>query len=350
MFHSSSSSSDSAPPSSVASRRAAAPATSPGAKARGLFSIPELRNPSDFVRSASDAMRRCDELRSSLSASRSSNLSSRKEARDVLFRLDGISRVVCNVIDAAELARSVCESEKWRDAAHRAPSVLADYISQLNGDRVLYESLLAVDDWYGTTSAEDSGLTEEEVRFVKLLRAEFERDGIHLPENERENVRKLQNQVTELESLFNSNLVNASNGSRKKFWADASAVLDVLPSHVLQAYGIDTDATVDSDEDGGKQQVQLSSGDVPILQSLLKYSADPGLRKQVHYECNTSVPENLEVLDALVARRRELAVALGYESYAQRFLADKMAGNQGEYSTRAVELASDVMSQISHTS
>jgi len=319
---------------------------------RGLFSIPELRRPSDFLSLAAEAVSECDRLRSSLSSSRA-DIATAAQARDLLRNLDGISKTVCNVIDAAELARSVCANKEWRESAHRAFSVLADYIAQLNGDRALYDALIRVRTYYYSQSGGDdddddessSLLSEEEARFVNLLQAEFERDGIHLSDGDRERVRAIQNQVTELEGMFTNNLV--TKGGRKTFWADARAVQDVLPEHVLTAYGMDPTKTrsqspslSSASAGGGKEQMELI-GDVQVLQSLLKYSPDPDLRRQVYVESTTLVPDNLAVLDALVDRRRELASALGYESYAQRFLLDKMAGSQ--------QVVSDFLSRLRKT-
>jgi intermediate peptidase len=45
-------------------------------------------------------------------------------------------------------------------------------------------------------------------------------------------------------------------------------------------------------------------------------------------ETMTACPENLQVLEALVRMRHEVSTSLGFESYADRFLRDKMAGNQ----------------------
>lgn len=42
-------------------------------------------------------------------------------------------------------------------------------------------------------------------------------------------------------------------------------------------------------------------------------------------ETMTSCPENLDVLDAMIDARHELATTLGFESYSHRFLQDKMA-------------------------
>lgn len=268
---------------------------------RGLFSIPELVYPGDFVKLASKAIEECDDLRFEVS-------SGSDNPRYTLFQLDAISRTVCNVIDAAELARSTHASVEWREAAQRAFVILQDYIAQLNGDPTLYEALLT------TKSALDT-LTEEEQRFLSLLQAEFERDGIHLPELEREQARQIQNQLTELETLFSRNIVS----SKKEFWADADLVQDIIPQHVLQSYfGLG--------QLQGKE-IRLCNSSTQVLQTLLKYSASPALRKQVFMESTTSVPENLLVLEALMNARQELANLLGFPSYAHRFLKNQMAGS-----------------------
>lgn len=296
------------------------------ADAPGLFSVPGLNHPGDFLRLAKRAMHESDDLRSA--GGGSSHVASRSEAVDTLYRLDQISKTVCNVIDAAELCRSAHASPEWREAAHQAFAVLQDYIGSLNADQDLYRSLASVaagggvgqdgvwdggggGGWYGS-------LTEEEKRFCFLLKREFELDGIHLPADEREFVRELHNRVTTLETLFTSNITN----SQKTFWVDAGLVESVLPRHVLQANG----AVYSSDVDGGGngRRVQLTA-DTPITHSLTSYAPDGNVREQVYMETMTSCSENLEVLDALIDARHQLARSLGFESYSHRFLQDKMA-------------------------
>jgi intermediate peptidase len=253
------------------------------------------------------AIHECDQLRSEVS-------SSQNNPRHTLFQLDAISRTVCNVIDAAELARSTHASAEWRDAAQRAFVVLQDYIAQLNGDFALYQALL-------TTRPAMNTLTEEEKRFVSLLQAEFERDGIHLLDDQREQIRQIQNQLTELETLFSRNIVTAKHD----FWADAAAVQTIIPRQVLQShFGL-------GQLDG--PNIRLCQSSSQVLQTLLKYSSSPSLRRQVYLESTTAVPENLPVLESLMETRHALAQRLGFPSYAHRFLQHQMAGSPGAVQT-----------------
>jgi intermediate peptidase len=286
----------------------------------GLFSIPGLNHPSDFLRLAKQAIQESDSLRSSILPNDGS-IRSHSEAVDTLYRLDQISKTVCNVIDAAELCRSAHASSEWREVAHQAFAILQDYISTLNTDRTLYKSLALIMDEGGYYSH----LTEEEQRFCFLLKREFELDGIHLPTKERERVKELHNHVTTLETLFMSNITN----TQKKFWVDAESVQSVLPRHVLEANGAVYysgvgPATAAGPNPPSGPAYQLTA-DTPITHSITSFAPDGKLRQQVYMESMTSCPENLDVLDSMIETRHQLARALGFESYSHRFLQDKMA-------------------------
>eukprot|EP00977_Amphora_coffeiformis_P009276 scaffold2103_cov185-Amphora_coffeaeformis.AAC.21 len=231
------------------------------------------------------------------------------EARRVLYRLDEISRVVCNVIDAAELCRNAHVDPEWRQAADKTFAILSDYIGQLNGDMRLYQATRSVTD----QPAMMQELTEEECRFAISLKDEFERDGVHLSDKNRDEIRELQNSIVALESTFNRNLVHWE----RNFGASKEEVEEVLPRPVLESFGIHP-------LPGQANSLQLTA-DSQILQTLLKYSMSPSLRKQVHMEYSSAVPENRQVLDDLRRQRHELALKLGYQSHGDRFLKDKMA-------------------------
>eukprot|EP00980_Cylindrotheca_fusiformis_P016294 scaffold4841_cov132-Cylindrotheca_fusiformis.AAC.7 len=270
----------------------------------GLFSIAGLQTPHDFLRLTKEAIQTSDQLRETLPTT----IDSKAQAVNALYQLDQISKTVCNVIDAAELCRSAHASSKWRESANVAFMELQDYIGTLNADQQLYTQLAQVHrDYY-------DDLTEEEQRFCTLLKQEFEIDGIHLPDEQRVKVKELHHHVTTLETLFASNITN----SRKNFLVDASSVESVIPKQVLQANG------AVYDEKKHPNQVQVMA-DTPITHSIIGFANNAELRKQVHMESMTCCPENIDVLEALIRVRQDLAHSLGYESYGHRFLRDKMA-------------------------
>ena len=279
----------------------------------GLFAIPGLHEPADFLRLAMAAADRCNSYRSLLDSSLATGTAAPDPASavDTLRVLDGISNEVCSVIDAAELCRCVHSDPRWRDGADGAFGMLSDYIAELNGDDTLYRALVEV-----TSSSFFGDLSEEERRVARLLQHEFERDGIHLPPEERERVRSVIGHITQLEGLFTKNIT----AGRKLFDLPSAAVERVIPKATMAEHVPQSDASL-----GFGSTVVTASSDAHIANSLIKYSSDPELRRAVHMEVNTACPENLNVLDGLVERRHELATMLGFGSYAERFLQDKMA-------------------------
>ncbi len=277
----------------------------------GLFSLPNLYEANDFLTLTRDAISKCNSLRQDIRNSLESQTLSPSETLHVL---DEISNTVCSVIDASELCRSVHVSQKWRDAAGKAFQLLSEYIAELNADDALYKSLRPIT----SNASVMQSLTEEERRMATMLQKEFERDAIHLPHDERIEVQKLQGFVTQLESMFSENLVN-----HKAYDIEGPLVRDlfqIIPPHVLAGAIPQKPGSLTA-----PSQTATLSTEPHISNTLLKYSQSSDLRKQVYFETNTSCPNNLEVLDALIRQRHELAQKMGYPSYAHYFLSDKMA-------------------------
>ena len=339
-----------------------------------LFGLPNLRHPQDFIRLANDAMRECNAVRYALasslshppSSSSSSAVASVQQAKLTLHRIDDISNIVCTVIDAAELCRSVHASDAWRHAANDAFGILSEYIGNLNADAAIYESLIhfvfADDDDSTTPTATSAGdsilsaLPQEYQRMAQAMRREFERDGIHLQYTERETARELNNVIVGLESLFTSNITG-----RIKYYDvtnhhehDGMSLIDevdrIIPRHILgqlvrcpssaQSSGA---ASSGSSSSGSERRLTLSSDNL-LCNTLLAHSPSQALRKEIYMQSNTSVPENIDVLDALIKHRHVHSTLLGYRSYAHRVLSDRMVGSP----EKAMEFLSDMENRAKH--
>eukprot|EP00956_Cyclotella_meneghiniana_P034446 scaffold105036_cov84-Cyclotella_meneghiniana.AAC.1 len=160
-------------------------------------------------------------------------------------------------------------------------------------------------------------LSPEYQRMALAMRKEFERDGIHLSYNEREEARELNNVIVGLESLFSANITDKI----KLYEVDKELeheVDKIVPRHILGQLVRGADPTSD--------RLMLSS-DQLLTNTLLSHSPSPALRKEVYMQSNTSVPENLNVLDSLIRHRHLHSTLLGYKSYAHRVLSDRMVGS-----------------------
>lgn len=305
----------------------------------GLFSIPGLHEPSDFFKLAHNAIHTCNDLRQQIHNSlQTNNLS----PRETLYILDSISNTICSIIDASELCRSVHKSPSWRQAATNAYTLLSEYIADLNTDEALYQSLLPI------TSNPDimnNVLEEEERRMAILLQKEYERDGIHLPKGKREDVKELHGFITQLETLFSENLIKNEIYDVHNTTADGhghghgmdvvDGVKQIIPHHILmdiqqknqspQRY----QSAFENGNNHDQSSIQLST-EPHITNTILRHSQSPQLRQQVFMKTNTTCTQNLDILDALINRRHELAKTIGYDSYAHYFTSDKMAQSPGQ--------------------
>lgn len=291
----------------------------------GLFSLPNLCKPKDFVKLANDAIQDCNSWRQIIQSSLLHNTEHGTYSlspRETLHILDNISNRVCSVIDASELCRSVHASDAWRHEASVAFQMLSAYIAELNADVSLYQSLVPI-----TSNASImSSLSEEERRMATMLQKEFERDSIHLSDDERAQVQQLNAFVVQLETMFMENLTE-----HKQFNLYGDLVKDVyrtIPKHIMEQNVPQSDQSQNKSGDYLQSSSFVTLSTEPhIANLLLKYSPSSALRREVFMEANTQCPQNLQVLDALIQQRHALAVKMGYPSYAHYFLSDKMASS-----------------------
>ena len=245
----------------------------------GLFQIPGLKKPADFITIAQISISQCRSMRSDLVSSLHSETP--KSPLRMLYALDQISNTVCSVIDAAELCRCVHPGKEWRDAACQAFSIIGEYISELNADVELYSCLDHVSNAVRKSGGE--GFTEEQQRMVVLLKAEFERDGIHLPVKERDRLMELHKDLSGLESAFTNNI---TNHVRNIFSVPKAHVKGILPAQFLQR----TDKSLVND------MVSISSDDF-IVNTILRHSPDGKTRKEAFVNANTNCEFIKQLLD-----------------------------------------------------
>ena len=277
----------------------------------GLYSIKGLNKPNDFLKLASSSIDECNTIRQNLSNKLSSSniiISNKEDASIILKELDDISNIVCCVIDAAELCRNTHSEIEWRNYAEKVFGMLSSYISELNSDDTLYKILVQV-----TTSSNYNELSQEEQRFSIVLKNEFERDGIHLSIDKRNDIATIQNHITNCETTFSQNIIQSNNKEISKPLPYKNDILNIVPYHLLPQ----------QDAHDNNNSIQISS-DSTITNTILKHSTNPSLRKDVYMHANTTCKQNLDVLNALIHYRNTVANKLGFDSYSHYFLRDKM--------------------------
>ena len=315
-----------APPSSSSANnlRSSGPST-------GLFEIPSLTSPQNFLMLAQQTLARAQLLVDRIDRAGSADASSAqgvKELKEVVRNLDRLSDLLCGVIDMAELVRNAHPDPEWAEAANAAYEYLCGYMNVLNTHTGLYSVLKSILSNHEIAST----LSSEATAVAQVFLRDFEKSGIHLPPAERERFVQLSDEILVLGRGFLQDI--AGNDASDDFARNASAKPGgdkshtvELPTHWLE----DVNPTVlkavrasaITDSDG---LLTFSAADQPwVFQTLLKFAPDERARKVAFRAANYGSQAQVQRLERLLKARAELATLTGAGSYSEMALGDKMA-------------------------
>jgi thimet oligopeptidase len=169
-------------------------------------------------------------------------------------------------------------------------------------------------DVYNALASLDLSKADAATRYyVQRQLLEFRLAGVDKDEATRARLKKLSDQATEEQSMFDRNI---SDG-KKEVEADPSE-LDGLP----QDY-------IDRHKPGANGKIKLTT-DYPDALPVFSFAKSNELRRRVTLAFNTrAYPKNQEVLTSLLKTRYEIATLLGYSSWADYNAADKMIAKGG---------------------
>lgn len=143
--------------------------------------------------------------------------------------------------------------------------------------------------------------TFEQKRMGILLRSEFERDGIHLPHADRQQVVSLQNDITQLSMQFQSTMHSAREYVE-------------MPAKLIR--GMPHSVTSVCERKWMSCDTLRVPTDIHVMNTVLKWVGDSDARRNMYIAANSCAKDNLPVLDKLRAKRHELAQLLGFPTFA----------------------------------
>jgi thimet oligopeptidase len=192
------------------------------------------------------------------------------------------------------LLMSVCANAPRRDQARASVEALEKFGNQLALDEDLYR---AVKEYAQTPEA--AALGGWQAKFLHETVRNFERDGFALPKPERDELKKLQDQLTELGNQFYKHIAEHQ---------------DELVLTEAEMAGLPADYQQARRRDDGSYTVGL---DYPSYQPFMQYAHNAEARKQLYIKfLNRAKATNLPVLADILRLRRQVAQRLGYPTYA----------------------------------
>lgn len=169
-----------------------------------------------------------------------------------------------------------------------------------------------------------SGLDSQQIRVVEKYYRDFERQGANLPPEGKEQLRKLNAELSMLSLTFGENLLAETNDNFILL-IDNEKDMEGLPKGVI-------DGAAEMAKEKGHEGKWVFTLSKPSMIPFLQYARNRELREKIYTAYimrgnNGNKNDNNETVAKMVKLRDEKAKLLGYSDYASYILAENMAGN-----------------------
>lgn len=219
--------------------------------------------------------------------------------------------------DAAGIFYNLMEADtndQMQDIAEKVSPMMTEYSMYVSLNEPLFARVKAVHE-----SAE--GLEPDQARLLEKTWKSFVRSGANLGAEDKETYSKLSEQLSLLTLQYGKNVLAATNAFTLNLTDEAD--LEGLPDFVREA----AVETAKSKEMEG-WAFDLSA---PSYGAFMKYSTHRDLRQKMWMAYNTRATEgensNIELCRQIAESRLKIANILGYETYADYALEERMAKN-----------------------
>jgi thimet oligopeptidase len=191
-----------------------------------------------------------------------------------------------------------------REAASKAEPKISEFVTAL----LLDADLASVFKRFAATNPSKDPARQK--MMDETLR-DYRRNGLELPPEGQERLKKLNEELTSLGQKFESNIA-----ASQAFIEIEPAQLKGLPESFIAGHPA---------VENGKVKITTA---YPDYKPFMKYAEDREAAKQLHLVYNTRAKEqNLPILDRVLALRKEKANLLGYKTWADYVLETRMAKN-----------------------
>lgn len=197
--------------------------------------------------------------------------------------------------------------EAVRNASTDSKKELDRYGIDVNMRKDLYDVFYRYYRYYYKN--EKASLTEEECRYVEDTMRDYKKNGMHLSDTKREELKNLKSRISDLENDFMNNL----NSDTTSLYFTREE-LKGMP-----------ESWFEDKKPNEKSQYEVTM-QYPDIFPALDYIDNRELRKQLCTAFNSRVATtNMPIFNEVVALRHKKAVLLGFQSHAQLVIEDKMA-------------------------
>lgn len=223
---------------------------------------------------------------------------------NTIAAIDDIDYELGKVWYPVYLMGSVHPDEEMRN---NADSAIIKF-SKWNTDYSLNEDLFKAVEKFAKSGAANDLEGEDKVLFDDVYKG-FLRQGFGLPKESRDEIKKIRNELSEIGLEFGNNISNYTDTL-----VVTEAQMDGTPDWYKDAY-----------RHGDVYKIDIS---YPSRRTFMQLSNDIDARKALSEKfLNKAADTNVELIPKMVAKHHDLARILGYETYAEYLLEERMPKN-----------------------
>ena len=227
---------------------------------------------------------------------------------------------------------AVVNSDELREAHNACLPKLSQYATELGQNARLYAAFQHIAD-----SEAYASLNTAQCKAIDNALRDFRLAGVDLPEAQKQRYMAIQQRLSTLTAKFAENVLDATQA-----WARPVESEDILAGLPASAVAMARQAAQQKGQDGW-----LLTLEFPSYFAVMSYADDRALREEVYHAYATRASDqgpnagefdNGPLMEEILALRHELANLLGFDNYAERSLATKMAPS----TDKVIEFLSDL--------
>lgn len=247
--------------------------------------------------------------------------------------LEQVDDELGNIWSPVSHLNSVMSNDSWRAAHDACLPLLSEYGTYVGQHQGLYQAYKSLHE-----SAEFATLSQPQQTVIEHALRDFELSGIGLEDAQKARYGEIVKRLSELTSKFANQVLDATHAWHKLITDEAE--LAGLPESAV--------ATAKAMAEAKEKDGWLFTLDIPSYLPVMMYSENRALREELYRAYCTRASEqgpnagkfdNSPVIDEILALRFELAQLLGFDSYADKSLATKMAESPAQVIAFLNELA-----------
>ncbi len=241
--------------------------------------------------------------------------------------LESSGRTLTTVAGIFFNLNQACTNDEMQQIAEEVAPMITEYNISIILNPVLFQKVKAVYE-----QKDNLGLNQEQAKLLEECYKSFTRNGANLQDEQKAEYARIQEELSLASLSFGRNVLGATNAYILEITDEAA--LAGLPDYVREMAAADAEAR-------GKEGWVFTL-DYPSYSPFLKYSTNRELREELwrayNSKCIGGEFDNTENIRKIVDLRIRVAQLLGYETYADYALEERMAKNPTTVNTFLADL------------